>query len=97
MSKAEISMCWKLLQTGIKKPAIICILTCEETKPKMSSQLVIGNISQRDLRTSSLLSLAFSMHGRVDESAQTRGVAWSSVAFGKSEITSLIDFKEIGL
>ena len=47
MSKAEISMCWKLLETGIRKPAIICILTCEETKPKMSSQLVIGNISQR--------------------------------------------------
>ena len=91
MSKAEISMCWKLLETIIKKIANICILIYEETKTKMFSQLVIRNISQGS-QDSILRFLEFSMHGKGGwEGTKSQGVAWSSVAFGKSEITSLID------
>ena len=38
------------------KTADICILTYEETKPKMFSQLVIGNISQRSQDSISIVS-----------------------------------------
>ena len=41
------------------KTADICILTYEETKPKMFSQLVIGNISQRSQDSISIVSWIF--------------------------------------